>query len=107
MLDQVQQYIPGLVEKWKQVGTPENICKSAARLITREEYEAGYSNYDYKEYLNKQATPTQGAAPSSYTFNTPMQGFQQPYGMNSGINQNQPFYNGQQSTTGFGQNPWQ
>lgn len=107
MIDQVQQYIPGLIEKWKQVGTPENICKAAARLITREEYEAGYSNYDYKEYLNKQATPTQGTAPSSYTFNTPMQGFQQPYGMNGGINQNQPFYNGQQSTTGFGQNPWQ
>ena len=41
----------------------------------------------------------------------PQGGYQQPYGM-GGMNQNQPFYNGQQSTTFGGQynnqtNPWQ
>lgn len=85
---------------WKEVGTPENICKACGRVISREEYEAAYSKYDYKKYENKQQTSTQGISQGSYTFNTPIPqgGYQQPYGM-GGINQNQPFYNGQQSYT--------
>lgn len=108
---QVAQYIPGLVEKWKQIATPENICRGTANLMTREEYKNNpkYANYDYRKHFNKPNTPTQGAAPNSYTFNTPMApgGYQQPYGM-GGMNQNQPFYNDtSSSTTGFNVNPWQ
>ena len=102
---------------WKEVGTPENICKACGRVITREEYQAAYSAYDASKYKNQPNTPTQGAAPSSYTFNTPMPqgGYQQPYGMGS-VPPGQPFYNGNQSTTFGGQynninqgnttNPW-
>lgn len=114
--DSLISQVPNAAEieaKWKEVGTPENICKACGRVITREEYEAAYSNYDANKYKNQANTPTQGVAPSSYTFNTPMPqgGYQQPYGM-GGMNQNQPFYNGQQSTTFGGQynnqtNPWQ
>ena len=94
--------------KWKEVGTPENICKACAKVINKDEYQANYSQYDYNKYKNQAATPTQGMNQPSYTFNTPMpqNGYQQPYGMN----QNQPFYNGQQSQTSFNSNmnnPWQ
>ena len=104
--------------KWKEVGTPENICKACGRVITREEYQAAYAAYDASKYKNQPNTPTQGAAPSSYTFNTPMTqgGYQQPYSMGS-MPPGQPLYNGNQSTTYGGQynninqgtsniNPW-
>jgi hypothetical protein len=113
MKAQVQNYKPQLVERWKAISTPENICKAAATLITKEVYNSTYSNYNYKNYVkdyssNNKSTPTQGAVPGAYSFTTPMnQGnAQQPFG---GFNQ-QPFYNGQQSNTGFNQynqNPWQ
>lgn len=95
---------------WKEVGTPENICKACGRVISREEYEAAYSKYDATKAKTQINTPIQGQAPSSYTFNTPIPqgGYQQPYGM-GGMNQNQPFYNGQQTTTSFSvsdTNPW-
>ena len=93
-----------LITQWNEVGTPENVLKACGRLITREEYQASYSQYDAKKYETQQNTPTQG----SYTFTTqmPQGNYQQPYGM-GGINQTQPFYNGQQSQTGFNnQNPW-
>ena len=108
---QVAQFIPTLVEKWKQIATPENICRGASTLLTREEYmnNPEYANYDFRKHFNKPNTPTQGTAPNSYTFNTPVApgGYQQPYGM-GGMNQNQPFYNDtSSSTTGFNGNPWQ
>lgn len=92
---------------WKEVGTPENICKACGKVITREEYQAAYANYDANKYKNQTPTPTQGQPVNSYTFNTPMNGYNQPFGQ-SGMNQNQPFYNGQQSqTNGNMGNPWQ
>lgn len=111
--DQVAQFIPGLVEKWKQMATPENICRGASTLLTREEYmnNPEYANYDFRKHQNNNntnATPTSGGAPGSFTFSTPVNaGFGgNPYGMGNGVNQNQPFYNGTQSQTGFNQNPW-
>lgn len=95
--------------KWKEVGTPENICKVCGKVITREEYQAAYSAYDANKYKNQPVTPTQGVAPTSYTFNTPIQPGVQNYGMT--MEPNQPFYNGQQTNTFGGQfnnmnNPW-
>ena len=100
MKEQVKAYIPSLIEKWKQLSTPENICKSAATLITREVYESTYSDYNYRDYLNN--TPTQGSVPTSFTFNGPVSqtGYPQSYG--GAFPPGQPFYNGSSSTTTFG-----
>ena len=109
--DNLLSQVPNVAELealWKEVGTPENRLKACGKLITREEYNAGgYSTYDYKKHKDNTQTPTQGGPVNSYTFNTPMNGYgQTPFGQ-----QNQPFYNGQQSQTGFNSgnmnNPWQ
>lgn len=94
-----------LIDLWKAVGTPENICKAAGRVITRDEYQASYSNYNFKEHENQAPTPTQGQTPGSFTFTTPMYqpqgGFQPPYQptVATGVPSQQPFYNGNQTAT--------
>ena len=97
-----------LLTSWKEVGTPENICKACGRVITREEYQSGYSSYDYKNVKEPVQTPTQGQVPQSFTFNTPMNTAYPNYGQ--GIPQGQPFYNANQpSQNNFTNiaNPWQ
>ena len=39
-----------LQEEWKKIATPENVFRTVGRLITREEYDSVYSNYDFNKY---------------------------------------------------------
>lgn len=95
MKDQVAQYIPGLVEKWKQMATSDKILGVVGGYITREIYKSDpeFYSYDYRKQKQEPDTPTQGVAPSSYTINQPIpqNGYQQPYGPGS-MPPGQPFY---------------
>jgi len=76
--------VADLQKAWAAVATPENIYKATAKIITREEYEKFYSNYDYNKYKDM---PT-GPAPQNYGVSAdsfvqypgaPVQGFGVPY----------------------------
>ncbi len=71
-----------LEKEWETNATNVNVIKLCGRLITREEYEGGYSSYDYKNYKT-QYNNVAGTA------NTPAQaapapGYQQTYPYNYG-----------------------
>jgi len=73
-----------LEAEWQRNATTENVINLCGRLITREEYEGGYSNYDFNKYktqYNQPATQPQAYAQQPYGYAQPMaQGYpQQPY----------------------------
>ncbi len=53
--------LPELEAEWQRNATSENVINLCGRLITREEYEGGYSNYDFNKY-KQQYNNTQPAA---------------------------------------------
>lgn len=110
--------IPNIAEmtgEWNTLATPENLCKLAGRLITRDEYTAGYANYDKSKYEQKQNTPATGGQlnvdPNMMAFNnqsTQMNSFNQNYGTPASPMYQQAPYTPAQNSQGFGgnDNPW-
>ena len=88
-----------LEEEWKRNATNENVINLCGRLITRETYEGGYSNYDYnkykRQYNNNNNTPTQAPAAPGYQQTGYAQTYQQGYQPQQDYNQSQ-----------FGTNPY-
>lgn len=94
-----------LTEECRRVMTPKNVCGAAGKVISREEYKAGYANYDKSKYEANNNTPTQAPpmGPTGYPYGQP-QAFNQgnfyydpsqsPYGGNTGGNFNQGFNGG-------------
>lgn len=58
--------VQDLIALWNTLATPENLCKAAGKLITREEYEARYSNYDYKAVEAAKNQPSYGVSADMY-----------------------------------------
>lgn len=89
-----------LEEEWKRNATSENVINLCGRLITRETYEGGYSNYDYnkykRQYNNNPNTPSQAPAAPGYQQTGYAQNYQPGYpAPQQDYNQNQ-----------FGTNPY-
>lgn len=59
--------LENLKAEWSKNATPQNIIKLCGRLITEEEYDAGYSSYDYNKYKPNYNTPTQAQVPNNVT----------------------------------------
>ena len=94
--------LENLKADWAKNATPQNIIKLCGRLITEEEYDAGYSNYDYNKYKPNYNTPTQaqvpnnGATPQQFMnpqafANAGTQQVYQPYGTTQTTEQTGPF----------------
>lgn len=109
--------IPNIAEmttEWNTLATPENLCKLAGRLITRDEYTAGYANYDKSKYEQKQNTPTGGQLnvdPNMMSFNInnqnpQMSPFPQGYGSPSSPMYQQASYTSNQGFGAGNDNPW-
>ena len=109
--------IGDLTAEWNTLATPENLCKLAGRLITREEYTAGYAAYDKSKYEQKQNTPTTGGSlnmdPNIMAFNInnqkpQMSPFNQGIGTPARPMYQQTPYTPTQTNQGFGgnDNPW-
>ena len=100
--------------EWNTLATPENLCKLAGRLITRDEYTAGYANYDKSKYEQKQNTPTGGQLnvdPNMMSFNInnqnpQMSPFPQGYGSPSSPMYQQASYTSNQGFGAGNDNPW-
>lgn len=105
--------VEALINEWNTNATPENLLKSVGRLITRNEYNTNYANYDKAKYDNiQQNQGNYGQLNNQQTFN---QGYNQPqsyaqsYGQTSTVYNQQDFNN--QFNQNFGQpqgseNPW-
>ena len=72
--------VQDLQAEWTKNSTNENVVKACGRLITRVEYEGGYSNYDYNKYKQNYNTPTQAQPMYGQPMQPPMysQPMQQP-----------------------------
>ena len=65
MLNQIPN-VNDLVALWNTLGTTENVCKLCGKVITREEYNQSYSNYDYKAVEAAKNQPTYGVSADMY-----------------------------------------
>ena len=72
-----------LQAEWERNATNKNVVNLCGRLITREEYEGGYSNYDYNKYKpdynNSGANTQQAYQYPQQPYPYPPQQYQQPY----------------------------
>jgi hypothetical protein len=73
-----------LQAEWERNATSTNVVNLCGRLITREVYEGGYSNYDYNKYKTDYNNSGTNAAPQQYQYpqqpyQYPQQPYQQPY----------------------------
>ena len=71
-----------LQKEWDTNSTNENVINVCGRLITREEYEGGYSNYDYTKYKPKYNDNNNNTDNNSQPYQQgyqqfPQQGYQQ------------------------------
>lgn len=104
MLNQVSN-LQELVEKWNTYGTTENVCKLCGKLITREEYQAGYSNYDYKAVEAAKNQPAYGVSADMYGAK-PMQNTMAP-NMGMGYNPQMQYQNPMDNAlNGYQQGNW-
>lgn len=65
MLNQIPN-VNDLIALWSTLGTQENVCKLCGKVITREEYQAAYSNYDYKAVEAAKNQPAYGVSADMY-----------------------------------------
>lgn len=75
--------IEALKKEWEVNGTPENICKACAMLISYDEYMSDYSSYNYRDYYQNK----QQVAPQQYQPQYQQQGFGAQYPQQTGYQQ--------------------